>query len=97
MRTVIDVDDEALAEAAAELGTTTKVATVNEALRMAAARRRTAAYLDLLAELDMDEDDRARAWRCGLTQQPCCSFSTSRRTSWPGAIRTRVARSRPWP
>jgi Arc/MetJ family transcription regulator len=58
MRTVIDLNDEALAEAAAELGTTTKVATVNEALRLAAARRRTAAYLDLLAELDLANDDR---------------------------------------
>jgi Arc/MetJ family transcription regulator len=63
MRTVIDLDDAALADAAAELGTSTKVATVNEALRMAAARKRTAAYLDLLADLDMDEGDRARAWR----------------------------------
>jgi Arc/MetJ family transcription regulator len=63
MRTVIDLDDEALAEAAAELGTATKVATVNQALRLAAARRRTAAYLDLLAELDMDEVDRSQAWR----------------------------------
>lgn len=64
MRTVIDLDDDALADAAAELGTTTKVATVNEALRLAAARRRTAAYLDLLAELDLDnEDERSRAWR----------------------------------
>jgi Arc/MetJ family transcription regulator len=63
MRTVIDLDDAALADAAAELGTTTKVATVNEALRMAAARKRTAAYLDLLAELDMDDGDRTRAWR----------------------------------
>jgi Arc/MetJ family transcription regulator len=63
VRTVIDLDDEALADAAAELGTTTKVATVNEALRLAAARRRTAAYLDLLAELDLEGDDRARAWR----------------------------------
>jgi Arc/MetJ family transcription regulator len=63
MRTVIDLDDAALADAAAELGTTTKVATVNEALRMAAARKRTAAYLDLLAELGMDDGDRARAWR----------------------------------
>jgi Arc/MetJ family transcription regulator len=63
VRTVIDLDDAALADAAAELGTTTKVATVNEALRMAAARKRTAAYLDLLAELDMDDGDRARAWR----------------------------------
>jgi hypothetical protein len=45
------------------LGTTTKVATVNEALRLAAARRRTAAYLNLLAELDMDHTHRAQAWR----------------------------------
>ena len=65
MRAVIDLDDEALVDAAAELGTTTKVATVNEALRLAAARRRTAAYLDLLAQLDMYEDDRNRAWRAG--------------------------------
>jgi Arc/MetJ family transcription regulator len=63
VRTVIDLDDAALADAAAELGTTTKVATVNQALRMAAARKRTAAYLDLLAELDMDDGDRTRAWR----------------------------------
>ena len=63
MRTVIDLDDDALADAAAELGTTTKVATVNEALRLAAARRRTAAYLDLQAQLDMDDNDRTRAWR----------------------------------
>jgi Arc/MetJ family transcription regulator len=65
MRTVIDLDDEALADAAAELGTTTKVATVNEALRLAAARRRTAAYLDVLAELDLgsNSEDRDNAWR----------------------------------
>ncbi len=63
MRTVIDLDDDALADAAAELGTTTKVATVNEALRLAAARRRTAAYLDLLAELDLDDTDHKQAWR----------------------------------
>jgi Arc/MetJ family transcription regulator len=63
MRTVIDLDDEALADAAAELGTTTKVATVNKALRLAAARRRTAVYLDLLAVLDLGEDGRAGAWR----------------------------------
>jgi Arc/MetJ family transcription regulator len=63
MRTVVDLDDEALADAAAELGTTTKVATVNGALRLAAARKRTAAYLDLLAELDLDDTDRGQAWR----------------------------------
>jgi Arc/MetJ family transcription regulator len=63
VRTVIDLDNDALADAAAELGTTTKVATVNEALRLAAARRRTAAYLDLLAELDLDDTNRTQAWR----------------------------------
>ncbi|WP_155373180.1 type II toxin-antitoxin system VapB family antitoxin [Catellatospora vulcania] len=63
MRTVIDIDDEALAEASAELGTTTKVATVNEALRLAAARRRTEEYLQLLRDLDLTEEDRAQAWR----------------------------------
>ncbi|MGQ0777420.1 MAG: type II toxin-antitoxin system VapB family antitoxin [Pseudonocardiales bacterium] len=66
MRTVIDVDDEALTEAARELGTTTKVATVNKALKLAAARRRTRAYLDLLAELDLaDDEGRRHAWRNG--------------------------------
>jgi Arc/MetJ family transcription regulator len=63
MRTVVDLDEDALAEATAELGTTTKVATVNEALRLAAARRRTQAYLDLLAELDLSDDAAREAWR----------------------------------
>jgi Arc/MetJ family transcription regulator len=58
VRTAIGVDGEALTEAARELGTSTKVATVNEALKLAAARRRTAAYLDLVAELDLAKDDR---------------------------------------
>jgi hypothetical protein len=40
MRTVIDVDDEALARAATELGTTSKKDTVNAALAFVADRRR---------------------------------------------------------
>jgi Arc/MetJ family transcription regulator len=40
MRTVIDVDDAALALAAKELGTTTKKDTVNAALEFVARRRR---------------------------------------------------------
>ena len=39
MRTIIDVDDEFLAAAQADLGTATKKDTVNEALRYVAARR----------------------------------------------------------
>ncbi len=40
MKTMIDLDDEALAAAARELGTTTKKDTVNAALAFVAARRR---------------------------------------------------------
>ncbi|HEY8471183.1 MAG TPA: type II toxin-antitoxin system VapB family antitoxin [Natronosporangium sp.] len=43
MRTVVDIDDEALAAAAAELGTTTKKDTINTALRLIAGRRERAA------------------------------------------------------
>lgn len=38
-RTLIDIDDDALARAAEELGTTTKVQTVNRALAEVAGRR----------------------------------------------------------
>jgi Arc/MetJ family transcription regulator len=40
MKTMIDLDDDALALAATELGTTTKKDTVNAALQFVAARRR---------------------------------------------------------
>jgi Arc/MetJ family transcription regulator len=45
MRTVIDLNDEALALAAKELGTTGKKDTVNAALEFVAARRRRAEAL----------------------------------------------------
>lgn len=53
-RTLVDIDDEALAAAAAELGTSTKVDTVNRALAEVAARPRRLAFLD---QLRMAEDD----------------------------------------
>lgn len=59
-RTVIDLDDEALEEAARELGTTTKRDTINTALREVTARYRRLRALDearaLAADgaLDMD-------------------------------------------
>ena len=60
---LIDLDEEALGEARAELGTTTIKDTVNEALRRATTgrERRVAAALDLLADARLD--DRADAWR----------------------------------
>lgn len=66
-RTVIDVDDEALTAAAAELGTTSKVATVNAALRRVANQRAAASMLDILDEADADlSNDALRgAWRDG--------------------------------
>ncbi|WP_040794247.1 type II toxin-antitoxin system VapB family antitoxin [Nocardia higoensis] len=48
-RTVIDVDDAMLAEAAEIFGTTTKVATVNAALEDAIKRRKRQSFLDWIA------------------------------------------------
>ncbi|MEV6950956.1 type II toxin-antitoxin system VapB family antitoxin [Streptomyces sp. NPDC051183] len=50
-RTVIDLDDEALAEAARHLGTTTKRDTVNAALREIADRRRRAAAVERMRQM----------------------------------------------
>lgn len=60
---LVDIDDDALEAARAELGTTTIKETVNQALRLAAAGRNpvVVAALDLLAEADLD--DRSEAWR----------------------------------
>ncbi|WP_329217103.1 type II toxin-antitoxin system VapB family antitoxin [Streptomyces sp. NBC_01485] len=50
-RTVIDLDDEALAEAARHLGTTTKKDTVNAALREIADKRRRAAAVERMRQM----------------------------------------------
>ncbi|MPY95368.1 MAG: type II toxin-antitoxin system VapB family antitoxin [Acidimicrobiia bacterium] len=65
-RTVVDIDDKVLAAAAAELGTTTKVETVNRALAEIAARPRRLAVLERLREADDDLGDvevMRGAWR----------------------------------
>ena len=60
---LIDLDEEALGAARAELGTTTIKDTVNEALRLASAERSRSvtAALDVLATARLD--DRDAAWR----------------------------------
>jgi Arc/MetJ family transcription regulator len=60
---LIDVDEEMLRAARAELGTTTIKDTVNEALRRATLQRerRMSEALDVLAQARLD--DRADAWR----------------------------------
>jgi Arc/MetJ family transcription regulator len=60
---LVDIDEEALSAARAELGTVTLKDTVNEALRAAAAGRdpRVAEALDILANAELV--DRTEAWR----------------------------------
>jgi Arc/MetJ family transcription regulator len=60
---LVDIDDECLGAARAELGTTTLKDTVNEALRRVAAPRdrRVSRALDTLARADLA--DREQAWR----------------------------------
>ncbi|MBI2170303.1 MAG: hypothetical protein HYU28_12515 [Actinobacteria bacterium] len=60
---LVDIDEEALAAAKAELGTRTLRDTVNEALRMAGATRvpRVTEAIDVLAEHRLR--DREEAWR----------------------------------
>ena len=60
---LVDLDEQALGAARAELGTSTIKETVNEALRRATSQRsgRVGAALDLLASAQLD--DRSEAWR----------------------------------
>ena len=58
-RTVVDLDDDALSLASEELGTTSKVATVNAALRRVANQRAAARMLELLDETGTDLSDEA--------------------------------------
>ncbi len=60
---LVDIDEEALSKARAELGTATIKETVNRALLVAAAPRdpRVANALDVLAKADLI--DRSEAWR----------------------------------
>jgi len=60
---LVDIDEDALSAARAELGTSTIRDTVNVALARAASRRASHVKrsLDLLAQLDAE--DRLRAWR----------------------------------
>ncbi len=69
-RTLLDLDDDALARAAALLGTTTKVETVNRALRLvgdsstdASDGARFDGLLDLVGERLAETDVRTDAWR----------------------------------
>ena len=64
-RITIDVNDDWLDAAREELGTDTKVATINAALHAFAVRRRAAAALAALDTVEMDYAGSAEAWRFG--------------------------------
>jgi Arc/MetJ family transcription regulator len=66
-RTMVDLDDEALSLASEELGTKSKVATVNAALRRVANQRAAARMLELLDETGTDLSDNGLrgSWRDG--------------------------------
>jgi Arc/MetJ family transcription regulator len=69
-RTLIDVDDDALTRAAMVLGTSTKVETVNRALRLVAERagpeaerQRFSDLIDQIGDALAETPVRAEAWR----------------------------------
>ncbi len=64
-RITIDVNDEWLEAARDILGTQTKVATVNEALRSFAVRKQAREIIAALDSADMDYSGSAEAWRFG--------------------------------
>ena len=72
-RTVVDLDDDALSLASEELGTTSKVATVNAALRRVANQRAAARMLELLDETGTDLSMRRCAGRGGTAAAVECA------------------------
>ena len=66
-RTMVDLDEQALSLASEELGTRSKVATVNAALRRVANQRAAARMLELLDETGADLSDEALrgSWKDG--------------------------------
>ena len=64
-RITVDVDDELLDAARDELGTTTKVATINEALRAIAWRKQAEEIISVMRGVELDLEGSANAWRYG--------------------------------
>lgn len=64
-RISVDVNDEWLEAARAELGTDSKVETINEALREFADRRRAKDLIATLDEVQLDFSESSEQWRYG--------------------------------
>ncbi len=67
---LIDLDESALTEARAELGTDTVKATVNEALRRAGGSRQARVERALAALSAVEFEDRRSAWRWSGSSRP---------------------------
>jgi Arc/MetJ family transcription regulator len=64
-RITVDINEEWLDAAQEILGTKTKVATINEALRTFALRKKAAEIVAALNSVEMDYSGSAQAWRYG--------------------------------
>jgi Arc/MetJ family transcription regulator len=64
-RITVDVNDEWLAAAQEMLGTDTKVATINAALRAFAVRRKATEIVAAFRSVELDFTDYDHAWRYG--------------------------------
>ncbi|MGH3432717.1 MAG: type II toxin-antitoxin system VapB family antitoxin [Thermocrispum sp.] len=64
-RISVDVNDEWLEAARQELGTDTKVSTINEALRAFAVRREAAQIVEAFGSAEVDFAGSEKAWRAG--------------------------------
>lgn len=64
-RITVDVNDEWLEAARAELGTDTKVATINAALRAFATRRRAKEIVAAFDSVEIDFTDSGKGWHYG--------------------------------
>lgn len=64
-RITVDVNEEWLAAAKEELGTETKVATINEALHSFARRQEAARIAAVFDQVEMEFSDSERAWGYG--------------------------------
>jgi len=64
-RITVEIDDEWLHDAQQVLGTGTKVATINEALRLQALRAKAARIIEALDSVEMDFTNSAQSFRYG--------------------------------
>jgi Arc/MetJ family transcription regulator len=86
-RISVDVNDEWLDAAREVLGTDTKAATINEALRLLALRKQAAEIMAAFDSAEMDFEGSAQAWRYGGGGICLGSSRKPERIIWPDGRR----------